>query len=46
MKTADIHIRISKEKMNKINNLSIKDRRSKTQVIEIALDNYFTLRKI
>jgi len=46
MKNKEIHIRITKEKYNIIKLLAAKDRRKQTEVIDIALDNYFKQRKV
>lgn len=45
-KEKDIHIPISQEHFDKLNKLSKQDRRKKTEVITIALENYFRLRQV
>lgn len=45
-KDMDIHIRIRSELVEKIHKLAKIDRRKKTEVITIALENYFKSRKV
>jgi len=45
-KDKDLHIRISSSKLERLMRLARKDRRSKSQLAEIAIDNYLKLRKI
>ena len=45
-RTENIHIRLTKEQMDKLKQLAEQDRRKKTEVIAIALDNYYNLRKV
>jgi len=45
-KDSDLHIKITDELLKKIETLALKDRRKKTEIATIALENYFKLRKI
>jgi len=46
MKTKEIHIRVTDEVFEAVENLALLDKRKKTAIIDIALENYLKKRKM